>query len=109
MPLVSCCRFFRSQPKTVSSDESGDSKMDVSHLGSRGKIGWLFCLFLQLFVDFLNELCLNGVLLRQYRKLEGSSRELSFIVRRVTHRLHHQQTVPRQLPVPVGLRVRGQL
>lgn len=33
-----CCRFFRSQPKTVSSDESGDSKMEVSHLGSLGKI-----------------------------------------------------------------------
>ncbi|XP_050729323.1 period circadian protein-like isoform X12 [Eriocheir sinensis] len=29
-------RFFRSQPKTVSSDESGDSKMEVSHLGSLG-------------------------------------------------------------------------
>ncbi|XP_071541307.1 uncharacterized protein per isoform X1 [Panulirus ornatus] len=27
-------RFFRSHPKTVSSDESGDSKMEVSHLGS---------------------------------------------------------------------------
>lgn len=33
-----CFRFFRSQPKTVSSDESGDSKMEVSHLGSLGKI-----------------------------------------------------------------------
>lgn len=27
----------------------------------------------------------------------------------VIHRLHHQQTVPRQLPVPVWLRVGGQL
>ncbi|KAG0718260.1 Period circadian protein [Chionoecetes opilio] len=29
-------RFFRSQPKTMSSDESGDSKMEVSHPGSDG-------------------------------------------------------------------------
>lgn len=31
-------RFFRSQPKTVSSDESGDSKMEVSHVGSSGEL-----------------------------------------------------------------------
>ncbi|XP_068223176.1 period circadian protein [Palaemon carinicauda] len=29
-------RFFRSQPKTASSDESGDSKMEVSHGNSTG-------------------------------------------------------------------------
>ncbi|KAK4299765.1 hypothetical protein Pmani_027984 [Petrolisthes manimaculis] len=29
-------RFFRSHPKTISSDESGDSKMEVAHLSSLG-------------------------------------------------------------------------